>query len=148
MELAIILTLVIGYLIIAFEHPLKINKAATALLTGIVCWTFYIVSQPDKELIYHQLLEHLGEISGILFFLLGAMTLVELIDAYDGFQIITDKIKTQGAVKLVWIVSVISFFLSSARDNLTTTIVIISLLRKILSDREKRLFFVGITVIA
>ena len=148
MEPAIVLTFVVGYLIIAFEHPLKINKAATALLTGIICWTIYIVSQHDKELISHQLLEHLGEISGILFFLLGAMTLVELIDAHDGFQIITDKIKTQSALKLVWIVSVITFFLSAALDNLTTTIVIISLLRKIISDREMRLFFVGITVIA
>jgi len=148
MELAIILTFVIGYLVIAFEHPLKINKAATALLTGILCWTIYILHQSDKELVSHQLVEHLGEISGILFFLLGAMTLVELIDAHDGFQVITDRIKTQSTVKLIWIIGLITFFLSAALDNLTTTIVMVSLLRKILADRDQRLLFAGITIIA
>ena len=148
MELAIVVTFIIGYLAIAFEHPLKINKAATALLTGILCWTIYILNQPDKELVSHQLIEHLGEISGILFFLLGAMTLVELIDAHDGFQIITDKIKTQNTLKLIWILSGVTFFLSAALDNLTTTIVIVSLLRKMVAERDKRLFLTGITVIA
>ena len=148
MEVAIIATFVIGYLLIAFEHPLKINKAAIALITGILCWTIYIVSQPEKELVSHQLLEHLGNISGILFFLLGAMTLVELIDAHDGFEIITDRIKTQSTIKLIWIISGITFFLSAALDNLTTTIVVVSLLRKILADRDKRLRIVGITIIA
>lgn len=148
MELAIAITFVIGYLIIAFEHPLQVNKAASALLTGIVCWTIYIFNQSDREVVNHQLLEHLGEISGILFFLLGAMTLVELIDAHDGFQIITDKIKTESSVKLVWIISGITFFLSAALDNLTTTIVMVSLLRKILAEREQRLLFAGIVVIA
>ncbi|MEO6049818.1 MAG: sodium:proton antiporter NhaD [Pyrinomonadaceae bacterium] len=148
MEIAIILIFVIGYLAIAFEHPIKINKAASALLTGVLCWTIYILNQPDKELVSHQLLEHLGEISGILFFLLGAMTLVELIDAHDGFQIITDKIKTKSTVKLIWIIGGITFFLSAALDNLTTTIVIVSMLRKILVDREKRLLLAGITILA
>lgn len=148
MEIAIILTFVIGYLAIALEHPIKINKAASALLTGVLCWTIYILGAADKEVVSHKLIEFLGEISGILFFLLGAMTLVELIDAHDGFQIITDKIKTQSVVKLLWIVGIITFFLSAVLDNLTTTIVIISMLRKILSDRDKRLFFAGITVIA
>ena len=148
MELAIILTFVFGYLLIAFEHPLKINKAATALLTGILCWTLYIFSQADKETVAHQLQEHFGEISGILFFLLGAMTIVELIDAHDGFQIITDRIKTQSTVKLVWMIGTISFFLSAALDNLTTTIVMVSMLRKVLPEGEKRLLFAGIVIIS
>ncbi len=148
MELAIITTFILGYLLITLEHHVKIDKAATALLTGILCWTFYIFSQTDKELVTHQLIGHLGEISGILFFLLGAMTLVELIDAHDGFQIITDRIKTQSMVTLVWIICVITFFLSAALDNLTTTIVIVSLLRKIVADREKRLTLAGMTIIA
>jgi Na+/H+ antiporter NhaD/arsenite permease-like protein len=148
MELGIILTFIIGYLAITLEHSLKINKAAIALVTGVICWTIYIVFTPDKHHITHQLMEHLGDVSGILFFLLGAMTIVELIDAHDGFQVITDRINTKSAVKLLWITAIITFFLSAILDNLTTTIVMISLLRKLISDKEQRLFFVGITVIA
>lgn len=148
MEIAIILTFAIGYLAIALEHPIKINKAASALLTGVLCWTIYIFAQGDKEGVSHALLEHLGEISSILFFLLGAMTLVELIDAHDGFQLITDRIKTKSTVTLVWIIGGIAFFLSAALDNLTTTIVIVTLLGKILANREKALLFAGVTIIA
>lgn len=148
MEFAIVLTFVIGYAAIAFEHPIRINKAASALVTGVLCWTIYIISRPDKELVTHQLLEHLGEISGILFFLLGAMTLVELIDAHDGFDIITDKIRTTSTLKLIWLMSGITFFLSAALDNLTTTIVMISMLRTIITDHERRLPLIGIIVIA
>ena len=148
MELAIILTFIIGYLAIAFEHPIKIDKAASAILTGTICWTIFIMNQPDKHEVTHQLMEHLGEISGILFFLLGAMTIVELIDAHDGFQIITDRIKTENPVKLLWMIGILTFFLSAILDNLTTTIVVVSLLRKIIADREMRLFFLGVTVIA
>jgi NhaD family Na+/H+ antiporter len=148
MEIAIVIIFVIGYLAIAFEHPIKINKAASALLTGVLCWTVYVFSQTDKELVSHTLLEHLGEISGILFFLLGAMTIVELIDAHDGFQIITDRIRTKSTVKLIWIIGAISFFLSAALDNLTTTIVMVTMLQKILAERDKRLLLAGITIIA
>ncbi len=148
MALAIILTFIIGYVAIIFEHKIKINKAASALVTGVICWTIYILFQSDKHLVSEQLMEHLGEVSGILFFLLGAMTIVELIDAHDGFQIITDKIKTRSTIKLLWIVSFITFFLSAVLDNLTTTIVIVSLLRKLITNKEQRLFFVGMTVIA
>jgi len=148
METAIAATFVLGYTAIAFEHLLKINKAAIALLTGVACWTLYIVSQPDKELVTHQLTEHLGEVSGILFFLLGAMTLVELIDANDGFQIITDRIKTTSTARLVWIIGILTFFLSAALDNLTTTIVVMTMLRKLMADRDERLMFAGITIIA
>ncbi len=148
MSLAIIITFILGYLAITLEHSIKINKAATALVTGVICWTIYILFQPDKHIVIDQLMEHLGEVSGILFFLLGAMTIVELIDAHDGFQVITDRIKTKSAVKLLWIVAAVTFFLSAILDNLTTTIVIVSLLRKLIGNKKQRLFFVGLTVIA
>jgi len=137
-----------GYAAITLEHSIKINKAATALVTGVICWTIYVLSEPDKHLVTEQLMKHLGEVSGILFFLLGAMTIVELIDANDGFQVITDRIKTRSAVKLLWVIAIITFFLSAILDNLTTTIVIVSLLRKLISDKRQRLLFIGITVIA
>lgn len=148
MATSIILIFIIGYLVITLEHNININKAASALATGVLCWTVYILNQTDTHLVSHQLMEHLGEISGILFFLLGAMTIVELVDLHDGFQIITDKISTKSAKKLIWIVCIITFFLSAVLDNLTTTIVMVSLLRKLISDKEQRLFFVGMTVVA
>lgn len=148
MATSIILIFIIGYLAITLEHSIHINKAASALATGVLCWTVYILNQTDTHLVSHQLMEHLGEISGILFFLLGAMTIVELVDLHDGFQIITDKINTKSAKKLIWIVCIITFFLSAVLDNLTTTIVMVSLLRKLIADREQRLFFVGMTVVA
>jgi Na+/H+ antiporter NhaD/arsenite permease-like protein len=148
MNLLLILIFIFGYIAIATEHSIKINKAASALITGVLCWTIYIFFQDDKENIVHHLNEHLGDISGILFFLLGAMTIVELIDAHDGFQIITDRIKTKDKRILLWIISLVAFFLSAFLDNLTTTIVMVSLLRKIIKDKEDRLFFAGMTVIA
>lgn len=148
MALAIIVTFIIGYFAITLEHSIKINKAASALVTGVVCWTIYILFASDKHVVTEQLMEQLGEVSGILFFLLGAMTIVELIDAHDGFQVITDRIKTKSAVRLLWIIAGITFFLSAILDNLTTTIVIVSLLRKLIADKNQRLFFAGITIIA
>ena len=118
------------------------------MVTGVLCWTGYILFTPNKQVVSHQLMEHLGELAGILFFLLGAMTVVELIDAHDGFEVITERIKTKSAVKLLWIIGGLTFFLSAVLDNLTTTIVIVSLLRKLIDNKEQRLFFVGITVIA
>lgn len=144
----IIVIFVLGYLAIATEHLIKINKAASALVTGVLCWTVYILISPDKHLVSEELTHHLGELSGILFFLLGAMTIVELIDAHDGFDIITAKITETDKRKLLWIVAFITFFLSAILDNLTTTIVIISLLRKLINDDKERLFFAGIVVIA
>ncbi len=144
----ITLLFIAGYAAIAFEHPLKINKTASALLTGVLCWVVYIMGSSNTELVSEQLYEHLGQISGILFFLLGAMTIVELIDAHDGFEIITSKITTKDKRKLLWIISLVAFFLSSVLDNLTTTIVMVSLLRKLIRDRQTRLFFIGIVVIA
>ncbi len=139
---------IIGYAAIAFEHALKINKAATSLLTGVFCWSVYALLSGDSHMAAGQLTEHLGEIAGILFFLLGAMTIVELIDAHDGFDIITKKIHNQNKRKLVWMIAFITFFLSAVLDNLTTTIVMISLLRKLIPRKNERLVFAGLIIIA
>jgi Na+/H+ antiporter NhaD/arsenite permease-like protein len=144
----IITIFVLGYAAIALEHTIKLNKAASALITGVLCWVIYIVFTPDKPLINQQLTEHLGEMAGVLFFLLSAMTIVELIDSHDGFNIITEKITQTNKKSLIWIVGFITFFLSAILDNLTTTIVMISLLRKLIRNDNDRLYFVGIVVIA
>ena len=148
MAILLVCTFIIGYIAIATEHSLKINKAASALLTGVLCWTICVLFSEDKEVVVHHLNEHLGEISGILFFLLGAMTIVELIDAHDGFLLITERIKTKNKRTLLWLISIITFFLSALLDNLTTTIVIVSLLRKIIKEKNDRLLFAGMVVIA
>ncbi|MBK9285817.1 MAG: sodium:proton antiporter NhaD [Sphingobacteriaceae bacterium] len=148
MELGILLVFIIGYALIAFEHSVNINKAAIALLTGTLCWTLYAFHLNDAHLINEQLESHLSEISGILFFLMGAMTIVELIDAHDGFDVITNSIKTLNKRKLLIIVCVLSFFLSAVLDNLTTTIVMVSLIRKLLTDRKDRLLFIGMLIIS
>jgi len=148
MATLIISIFIIGYLAIAFEHTIKINKAASALITGVLCWVIYILHAPNKEIVNEQLSHHLGEVSGILFFLLGAMTIVELIDAYKGFDIITKRITQTNKIKLLWVVSLLTFFLSAVLDNLTTTIVMVSLLRKLVKEKEDRLFFAGLVIIA
>ncbi|MCX6317199.1 MAG: sodium:proton antiporter NhaD [Bacteroidetes bacterium] len=148
MIIIISIIFILGYLAIAMEHPLKVNKAATALITGVLCWTVFAMMAPEAASPAHQLTEYLGEVSGILFFLLGAMTIVELIDAHDGFEIITRRINTTNKKKLIWIVGFISFFLSAILDNLTTTIVMISLLRIIIPDKKERLLFAGLIIIA
>lgn len=144
----IITIFILGYMAIAFEHLIKINKTAPALITGVLCWTVYILFTADKTFVEHQLAEALGEYSGILFFLMGAMTIVEIIDAHDGFQIITRRITTTSKRKLLWIISLLTFFLSPLLDNLTTTIVMVSLLLKILGDDEDKFYFIGMIVIA
>lgn len=144
----IILIFILGYASIAFEHTIRINKAATALITGVLCWTVYIFLTNSKDQVTHELTNHLGELSQILFFLLGAMTIVELIDAHDGFEIITQRIKTTNKRELSWILGLLSFFLSAVLDNLTTTIVMVSLLRKLMSDRQERMMMTGLIVIA
>ncbi|MFN7318383.1 MAG: sodium:proton antiporter NhaD, partial [bacterium] len=161
-----------------FEHPLHIDKAASALLTGVICWSIYmfgIESLVPEGSIPHwfadkighhgdhgaythtfmtewavegQLGHSLAEIAGILFFLMGAMTIVELVDAYEGFSIITDRINAKNQVTLLWIVSILTFFMSSVLDNITTTIVIVSLLKKLIKDHDRRLFYAGMVVIA
>lgn len=148
MAVAIIITFILGYIAITLEHTIKVNKAASALLTGVICWTIFIFHQGDKHAVNESLMEHLGEIAGILFFLLSAMMIVEVIDAHDGFRAITERITTRSVRKLLWILAIITFFLSALLDNLTTTIVIVSLIRKLIPDKEQRLFFSGITVVA
>jgi Na+/H+ antiporter NhaD/arsenite permease-like protein len=146
MEVVVILVFVIGYLGIALEHPIKINKTATALLTGVLCWTIYALIS-DKP-VAPDLSHHLSQISEILFFLLGAMTIVELVDAYQGFRLITDKIQTKNPVALLWLICWVTFFLSSILDNLTTSIVMISLIRKLIPAKDMRMFFAGMIIIA
>ena len=169
-----IVIFVIGYLCIALEHPLKINKTAFALLIGVLIWTCFILSGPEifefadfgasyeafKDanpdsvhpfidfITTHELIHHLGDIAEILFYLMGAMTVVELIDTYGGFNIITDNIKTTSKVKLLWILSFITFFFSAILDNLTTAIVMVALLRKLLPDQHDRWFFGGMVILA
>jgi NhaD family Na+/H+ antiporter len=139
---------IIGYAAIAFEHPIKINKTASALLVGTICWTVYAMSGPESHSVQEKLSHHLSSIAEILFFLLGAMTIVELIDAHQGFKIITDQISSKKSVTLLWTIGLLAFFLSSVLDNLTTAIVMVSLLRKIVSDTDQRKFFAGIVIIA
>lgn len=144
----IIIIFILGYLGIAFEHPLRLNKAASALITGVLCWTVYIVQSEDTHAVGEELISHLGEISSILFFLMGAMTIVELIDSHGGFNMITRKITTRSTQKLLLIVTVLTFFLSSLLDNLTTTIVMVSLCSRIINKKEERLWFAGMIIIA
>jgi len=145
---AICIIFILGYAAIALEHPIKINKAASALVTAALCWSVYALFAADGHEASEYLTGHLGEVAGILFFLMGAMTIVELIDAHDGFYIITSRIKTTNKRKMVWLIAFITFFLSAALDNLTTTIVLVSLLRKIIADKEERLMFAALVVIA
>ena len=164
-----IFVFIIGYAAIALEHPLKVNKSATALLLAVVLWVLfviggegilvsntgfgeYLLKNPDGSFLdwlsHHALLEHLGEISEIIFFLMGAMTIVELVDSHEGFRIITDKITTRNKIKLLWVISIITFFLSAVLDNLTTAIVMVALLRKLISDKKGRWFYAGMVIIA
>lgn len=144
----IVITFVVGYLLIALEHPIKINKTATALLTGVLCWTLYIIDSQTTETVNTELSHHLGSVAEILFFLLGAMTIVELVDAHQGFRIITYRIKSRNVMTLLWLISFIAFFLSAILDNLTTSIVMVSLLRKLIKNDDMRKFFAGMVIIA
>ena len=139
---------IVGYLAIAFEHQIKLNKAASALITGVLCWIFFIFSGAGHDKVLHDLMEHMGEISGILFFLLGAMTIVELIDAHDGFDLISSNIKTKKKSSILFIITIVSFFLSAVLDNLTTTIVLISLVTKLIHDEKEKLVFASMIVIS
>lgn len=139
---------ILGYAAIAFEHSIHVNKAASALITGVICWAIYFMLGHSGEAGMEHLNHHLGEISGIIFFLLGAMTIVELVDTHGGFEVLTNKITTKNKLKLSWIIAILTFFLSAVLDNLTTTIVMISLLKKLIRTKEERLIMVGIVVIA
>jgi NhaD family Na+/H+ antiporter len=144
---AIILIFILGYAAIAFEHTIRINKAATALITGVLCWTVYISLSDSKETVVNELTAHLGDLSQILFFLMSAMAIVELIDAHDGFEIITQRIRTTDKRTLLWIIGLITFFLSAVLNNLTTAIVMISLVRKLMREKNDLLMMTGIIII-
>ncbi len=144
----LIVVFIIAYAAIALEHPLKINKSASALVGAGLLWTIYALSTGDHHLVSEQLGESLMGTAQIVFFLMGAMAIVEVVDAHNGFEVITQRIRTTKLSSLMWLVGFVTFFLSSVLDNLTTTIVMISLMRKLLSKHEDRLFFAGIIVIA
>lgn len=137
---------VIGYIAIAFEHTLKVNKGAAAVLTGFLIWT--MLSTTGDADFAHKLLHHMEDISSILFFLIGAMSIVEMIDAHEGFRVITDRIKITNKVKLYWIIGGLSFFLSAVLDNLTTAIVMSALLNKFVKKKDDKWMLAGIVIIA
>ena len=158
MVLALISIFIIGYTCIALEHPLKVNKTATALLLGTALWAVFsfcnIIFRPDLDIeqwrsfISGNLIENLGETAEIVFFLLGAMTIVTLVEDYQGFRIITDKITTTNKKKLLWELSILTFFLSALLDNMTTAIVMCALLSKLIADKKGRWLFAGMVILA
>ena len=143
-----IVVFVLGYTAIALENPIKVDKAASALIIGALGWVLFAFSGVDTNHVLEELQHHLVDIAEILFFLLGAMTIVELIDAHEGFTIITDKITTNKKVFLMWILSFITFFFSAALDNLTTAIVMAALLPKLIKERTILWMFAGIIILA
>jgi len=145
---ALVIIFVLAYAAIAFEHPLGINKSASALIGAGLLWTIYALLGGDPHLVSENLTESVAATAQIVFFLMGAMTIVEVVDAHNGFFVITSRIKTTKLTSLLWLVGFVTFFLSSILDNLTTTIVMISLMKKLLDRHDDRLFFAGIIVIA
>jgi Na+/H+ antiporter NhaD/arsenite permease-like protein len=145
---ALVIIFVLAYASIALEHPLKVNKSASALIGAGLLWTIYALLGGDHHLVSENLKESVAATAQIVFFLMGAMTIVEVVDAHNGFRVITSRIKTTKLTSLLWLVGFVSFFLSSILDNLTTTIVMISLMKKLLDRHDDRLFFAGIIVIA
>ncbi len=145
---AISIIFVLAYLAIALEHPLKISKSASALMGAGWLWTVYALASGDVNQVDADLNRSLMGTAQIVFFLMGAMTIVEVVDAHEGFLAITSRIKTTKLSSLMWMVGFVTFFLSSILDNLTTTIVMVSLMKKLLDKREDRIYFAGIIVIA
>ena len=158
MVIALITLFILGYTCIALEHPLKVNKTATALLLGTVLWAVFSfcngIFRPDlgaeqwRFFVTDNLIDNLGETAEIVFFLLGAMTIVTLIEDYQGFRIITDKIVTTNKKKLLWELSILTFFLSALLDNMTTAIVMCALLSKLIADKKERWLFAGMVILA
>ncbi len=166
----IILLFVLGYITITLEHPLKLDKTVPALLMAAFMWallalgfhngTFDVINGHEEifnflkdgtkaqEGFHNLLLHHLGKTAEILVFLIGAMTIVEIIDLHEGFDIIKSWIKAKSKIQLLWIITILAFFLSAIIDNLTATIVLITLLRKLITKREDRLWYAGLIVIA
>lgn len=144
-----ILTFVLGYFAITIEHTTKINKTSIALLIAIICWTLQFINRIEThEDNLGYLSEHLASISQIVFFLLGALIIVELISAHKGFQIISNHIQMRSKRKLLWCIAFVTFFLSSVLDNLTTTIIMVTLLQKLTDPGEERLIMGGAVILA
>ncbi len=158
LTIAIITAFVIGYFCIAIESVTKVNKAAIALLMFVVCWTLFMIDPAQylaaaigegKALIVSEEIErHLGSTSTTLFFLMGAMTIVELVDQNGGFNFVRDMLQTTSKKKLLWRIAFMTFILSAILDNLTTSIVMIMILRKLVSDKKDRLIYAALVVIA
>lgn len=161
LSIAIILAFVIGYLFIAIESVTKINKAAIALLMFVVCWTIFMIDPaslvPALASVDHSQManavskiieEHLGETGTTLFFLMGAMTIVELVDQNGGFNFVKDTLKTKSKRSLLWRIAIMTFILSAILDNLTTSIVMIMILRKLVKERKDRIIYASLVIIA
>jgi Na+/H+ antiporter NhaD/arsenite permease-like protein len=155
MVTVVVLVFLIGYSLIVLEHPLKLDKTVPALLAGVICWAIIaladlpVVGESHQTGAVKDVLEfHLGEIAQILFFLTGAMVIVELVDLHQGFAVITNRIRTTNKRSMLWLISWLAFFLSSVLDNLTTTIVLVSLLRRLVPDIKERMWYVSFVVIA
>lgn len=148
MAVLILLIFILGYVFITIEHTIKIDKAAIALLTGVGCWTSYVLLDSNLENALSHLTEHLFGISGILFFLLGAMVIVGLMDAHDAFAVITDRVSTRNPRRLLAIVTILTFFLSAFLDNLTASIVMISMVRKWIPEQKMRFWFAGVIIVS
>lgn len=177
MLISMIIIFIVGYLCIALEHPLKVNKAGSALLTGTLLWVIYafgasefvpsvsaqefklflednprfmglpLAEQCINFVVNHQVLDSIGEICETLLFLVGAMLTVELIDAHGGFNFITNRITTRKKKKLLWLIATLTFFMSAVLDNLTTSIVMVMLISKLIDDKQERWLFGGIIII-
>lgn len=145
---ALILIFIVAYIAIALEHPLQINKSASALVAAGLLWTIYAIASSDPHIVSHELSETLINTAQIVFFLMGAMTIVEVIDAHNGFDVVTRRINTTKLSSLMVLIGIVTFFLSAILDNLTTTIVMVSLVKKLLDQRADRLLFAGMIVIA
>ncbi len=138
----------IGYFFITIEHYIKINKAAIALLISALSWVLLIIFSNNFQEVNSDLSHHLIGVSEIVFFLLGAMTIVEIIDAHDGFSIISQKIKTNNKNQFIWLITLVTFFLSAILDNLTTTIVMVTILNKLVADRKTKWLLLGLVIIS
>jgi Na+/H+ antiporter NhaD/arsenite permease-like protein len=148
MTAALILVFVLAYVGIALEGPIKVNKSAVALVGARLLCTLFALGTGDARRVDEQLSESLIATAQIAFFLMGAMTVVEVVDAHDGFAVITSRLKAQSLATLIISISVVTFFLSAVLDNLTTAIVMVSLLKRLLREREDRLVLAGMVVIA
>ena len=158
LTIAIVVVFVIGYACIALEALTKVNKAAIALLMCVFCWTLLMLAPGSyyptiaADGVLHHIAEviehHLGDAAGTLFFLMGAMTIVEIVDSNGGFNFVRDALKTRSKRKLLWRMAFMTFFLSAILDNLTTSIVMIMVLRKLVQSRNERLIYAGAIILA